>query len=110
MLQRTSHLEYSAVYVPFITAVTPTVMFSASANTQPPPLASRSERLINSSNVIQNRGRESCDSGIRLAEDEALLERDVEQGILMTVCPLSNMLLCCVSEVKEVPTVTRLGE
>lgn len=46
---------------------------------------------------------ERIDHGIRLAEDEALLQRVVEQGTLLTMCPLSNVLLRCVSKVEEVP-------
>ena len=43
------------------------------------------------------------DHGIRLADDTALLERVVDQGTLLTLCPLSNVLLRCVSSVAELP-------
>ncbi|CAK4030056.1 adenosine deaminase [Lecanosticta acicola] len=43
------------------------------------------------------------DHGIRLAEDEALLSRVARQGTLLTVCPLSNVLLRCVTSVSELP-------
>ncbi|KAK4545196.1 hypothetical protein LTR36_003375 [Oleoguttula mirabilis] len=43
------------------------------------------------------------DHGIRLAEDPALLERVSKQQILLSVCPISNVLLRCVSSVAELP-------
>jgi len=46
---------------------------------------------------------ERIDHGIRLAEDDELLERVVKDGTMLTVCPLSNVLLKCVTEVKGVP-------
>lgn len=46
---------------------------------------------------------ERIDHGIRLAEDEALLERVAKQGTMLTVCPRSNVLLRCVSKVAELP-------
>ncbi|GAB7356107.1 hypothetical protein MBLNU459_g6710t1 [Dothideomycetes sp. NU459] len=46
---------------------------------------------------------ERIDHGIRLAEDEALLQRVAKDGTMLSVCPLSNVLLRCVTSVKEVP-------
>ncbi|KAJ9629926.1 adenine deaminase [Taxawa tesnikishii (nom. ined.)] len=46
---------------------------------------------------------ERIDHGIRLAEDEQLLQRVVKEGTMLSVCPLSNVLLRCATEVKEVP-------
>lgn len=46
---------------------------------------------------------ERIDHGIRLAEDEQLLDKIAKDGTMLTVCPLSNVLLRCVKEVKEVP-------
>ncbi|KAK5122639.1 hypothetical protein LTR85_003902 [Meristemomyces frigidus] len=43
------------------------------------------------------------DHGIRLAEDPALVKRVAEQQILLSVCPISNVLLRCVSSVAELP-------
>jgi adenosine deaminase len=43
------------------------------------------------------------DHGIRLVEDPALLERVVNEDIMLTVCPLSNVCLQAVKEVGEVP-------
>jgi adenosine deaminase len=43
------------------------------------------------------------DHGIRLVEDPALLERVVNEDIMLTVCPLSNVCLQAVKEVAEVP-------
>lgn len=46
---------------------------------------------------------ERIDHGIRLAEDDELLKRVAAAGTLLTVCPMSNLLLRCVSQVAEVP-------
>lgn len=43
------------------------------------------------------------DHGIRTAEDEELLQRVAREGIMLSVCPLSNLLLRCVTAIKEVP-------
>jgi adenosine deaminase len=43
------------------------------------------------------------DHGIRLVEDPALLQRVVDEDIMLTVCPLSNVCLQAVKEVSEVP-------
>jgi len=48
-------------------------------------------------------GAQRIDHGIRLIEDEALMRRVAREGILLTVCPLSNVRLRCVKSVKEVP-------
>jgi adenosine deaminase len=46
---------------------------------------------------------ERIDHGIRLAEDPELLERVAKEGIMLTVCPMSNVLLRCVTKVSELP-------
>jgi len=46
---------------------------------------------------------ERIDHGIRLADDEALLQKVADQKILLTVCPLSNVRLRCVKSVSELP-------
>ena len=46
---------------------------------------------------------ERVDHGIRLAEDEGLMKEVAEKGILLTVCPLSNVRLKCVENVGQVP-------
>nr|POF24080.1 adenine deaminase [Quercus suber] len=43
------------------------------------------------------------DHGIRLAEDDELLKRVARDQIMLSVCPLSNVLLRCVSSVAELP-------
>lgn len=43
------------------------------------------------------------DHGIRLIEDDALLERIVRDKVMLTVCPLSNVRLRAVKSVAEVP-------
>ncbi|CAI7596542.1 unnamed protein product [Penicillium bialowiezense] len=48
-------------------------------------------------------GAQRIDHGIRLIEDEELMKRVAREGILLTVCPLSNVRLRCVKSVKEVP-------
>ncbi|KAI9734179.1 MAG: adenine deaminase [Claussenomyces sp. TS43310] len=46
---------------------------------------------------------ERIDHGIRLAEDKALMKRVAQEKVLLTVCPLSNVRLRCVTAVKELP-------
>lgn len=43
------------------------------------------------------------DHGIRLAEDPGLMQEVAERQVLLTVCPLSNMKLQCVKQIKELP-------
>ncbi|KAH8668253.1 hypothetical protein BGZ60DRAFT_470159 [Tricladium varicosporioides] len=43
------------------------------------------------------------DHGIRLVDDEALLQRVANEKILVTMCPLSNVRLRCVTKVAELP-------
>jgi adenosine deaminase len=43
------------------------------------------------------------DHGIRLVEDPELLKRVAEEGILLSVCPISNVFLRCVAQVSELP-------
>nr|POE85228.1 adenine deaminase [Quercus suber] len=46
---------------------------------------------------------ERIDHGIRLAEDDELLARVAKEGTMLSVCPLSNVLLRCVGSVAELP-------
>ncbi|KXT11192.1 hypothetical protein AC579_831 [Pseudocercospora musae] len=46
---------------------------------------------------------ERIDHGIRLAEDQQLLERVARDGTLLSVCPMSNVLLRCVRQVADLP-------
>ena len=48
-------------------------------------------------------GAQRIDHGIRLVEDARLMERVVGEGIMLTLCPLSNVRLRCVSAVDQVP-------
>jgi len=43
------------------------------------------------------------DHGNRALEDEVLVQRLVNQGITLTVCPLSNLKLCVVDDLKDHP-------
>ena len=43
------------------------------------------------------------DHGIRLADDPELLERIASRGLMLSVCPLSNVLLNCATSVAELP-------
>ena len=43
------------------------------------------------------------DHGNRLLEDEALIARVKEAGLTLTVCPLSNLSLCVVDDLKDHP-------
>ncbi|PVH79197.1 adenosine deaminase [Cadophora sp. DSE1049] len=46
---------------------------------------------------------ERIDHGIRLVDDEALLRRVAKDKTLVTMCPLSNVRLRCVTKVAELP-------
>lgn len=46
---------------------------------------------------------ERIDHGIRLTEDPELLNRIVREGVLLTVCPLSNLCLQAVKSIDQVP-------
>ncbi len=48
-------------------------------------------------------GATRIDHGIRLVEDVELMERVAREEVLLTVCPVSNVQLKCVSSVSEVP-------
>lgn len=48
-------------------------------------------------------GARRIDHGIRLIEDPELMLRVAREGILLTVCPLSNVRLRCVPSVADVP-------
>jgi adenosine deaminase len=48
-------------------------------------------------------GATRIDHGIRLIEDPELMKRVANEGILLTVCPLSNVRLRCVPSVEHVP-------
>lgn len=46
---------------------------------------------------------ERIDHGIHLVDDEKLMQEVAERKILLTMCPLSNVRLRCVKEVKDLP-------
>lgn len=46
---------------------------------------------------------ERIDHGIRLAEDSKLLEEVARRELMLSICPLSNVTLRCVSSVAELP-------
>ncbi|KAE8151159.1 adenine deaminase [Aspergillus avenaceus] len=48
-------------------------------------------------------GARRIDHGIRLVEDPALMERVAKEGVLLTVCPISNLQLRCVDDIAKVP-------
>jgi adenosine deaminase len=53
--------------------------------------------------ALDDLGIERIDHGLRLAEDPELMKKVAADGTLLTLCPLSNVLLRCVSSVAEVP-------
>ncbi|EPE32936.1 Metallo-dependent hydrolase [Glarea lozoyensis ATCC 20868] len=53
---------------------------------------------------------ERIDHGIRLVDDEALLKRVAKNKTLVTMCPLSNVRLRCVTKVAELPIRKFLDE
>lgn len=48
-------------------------------------------------------GCERIDHGVRLAEDPKLMMKLARQGTMLSLCPLSNVCLRCVTSVKELP-------
>ena len=46
---------------------------------------------------------ERVDHGIRLVDDENLMREVAERQLLITICPLSNVRLRCVKDVKDLP-------
>lgn len=59
-------------------------------------------------NALDHLDVERIDHGIRLVEDRALLDRVAKEGKMLTVCPISNVFLRCVSKVEELPIRTFL--
>ena len=53
--------------------------------------------------ALDTLGIERIDHGIRLADDEELMTQVAASGIMLTVCPLSNVVLGCVGSLKEMP-------
>jgi adenosine deaminase len=58
--------------------------------------------------AIDDLGVQRIDHGIRLASDAELMKRVAESGLMLTVCPISNVLLRCAGSVKDVPIRTYL--
>ncbi|KAK9779228.1 putative Adenine deaminase [Seiridium cardinale] len=48
-------------------------------------------------------GAQRIDHGLRTFEDEALVKRVVEEKIMLTTCPLSNLMLQCIGSISEFP-------
>ena len=46
---------------------------------------------------------ERIDHGVRIVEDEALLQRVIDKRTPLTMCPLSNLKLCIVDDLKDHP-------
>ena len=46
---------------------------------------------------------ERVDHGIRIGDDEELMEEVARRGLLVTVCPFSNLRLQCVKSIGELP-------
>jgi len=55
-------------------------------------------------------GVERIDHGNRALEDEALVARLVSEGMPLTVCPLSNLKLCVVDDLRQHPLKTMLDQ
>lgn len=54
-------------------------------------------------NALEALGVERIDHGIRLADDDELMGRVAANGTMLTVCPLSNVVLKCVGSLEELP-------
>ncbi len=55
-------------------------------------------------------GVDRIDHGNRALEDSALVDRIVEDGLTLTVCPLSNLKLCVIDEIAQSPVKTMLSK
>ncbi|KAI9808206.1 MAG: hypothetical protein M1825_004663 [Sarcosagium campestre] len=53
--------------------------------------------------ALETLGTSRIDHGIALRDDVALLDAVAHAKTLVTVCPLSNVRLCCVADVSELP-------
>lgn len=53
-------------------------------------------------------GAQRIDHGVKLVQDPELMKRVAKEEILLTVCPLSNVRLCCFEEIAQVPIRTFL--
>ncbi|PTU18528.1 hypothetical protein P175DRAFT_0503328 [Aspergillus ochraceoroseus IBT 24754] len=48
-------------------------------------------------------GAQRIDHGINLVQDPVLMERIARDGVMLTVCPISNVQLRCVDSIDQVP-------
>lgn len=55
------------------------------------------------SGALDHLHAQRIDHGIRIVEDEALLKRVIKEEILLTVCPLSNICLQAVKDIRQLP-------
>lgn len=55
-------------------------------------------------------GIDRIDHGNRCLEDDDLVAKIVEKGLTLTVCPLSNLSLCVVKDLKDHPLKTMLAK
>lgn len=51
--------------------------------------------------ALDELGAERIDHGVRAEEDPALMERLIKEQIPLTVCPLSNLKLCVVKDLRQ---------
>jgi len=55
------------------------------------------------SSALENLGVRRIDHGIKLVDDPKLIKTIASEKIMLTICPLSNVVLRCVDTVKDVP-------
>lgn len=55
------------------------------------------------SSALHNLGVRRIDHGIKLIDDVELMNKIASERIMLTVCPLSNVVLRCVDTIKDVP-------
>lgn len=58
--------------------------------------------------ALDTLGIDRIDHGNRALEDEALIQRIVDTGMTLTVCPLSNLKLCVIHDIADSPVKTML--
>jgi adenosine deaminase len=62
----------------------------------------------NISVAVHGMGVKRIDHALKLRLDRDLMDEVVRQGILVTMCPLSNQALRCITEISELPVRTYL--
>lgn len=63
----------------------------------------------NVTNAIDELALERVDHGITVAQNKVLVNKIAASGVLLTLCPISNVVLKCVDNISDVPVRTFLN-